>query len=102
MSEVMAWTVTDPYSGDRFWVTEEERTVALDKYAKKQKEPTRDLVADAWWLAYWGAEKRGHGVVWEGTGVFALHGTIPTLYLNGSADGLESGGYYTVTVTKEE
>ena len=63
VTEVMAWTVTDPYSGDRFWVTEEERAVALNKYdSERTNKPTKALrrVAHQWWLAYWGAEKRGH------------------------------------------
>ena len=59
--DVMVFTVTDPYAGDRFWVTEEERTAALDKYAlESQNAPTKKLaaVADAWHLAYWQAERR--------------------------------------------
>ena len=65
--DMMMFTVTDPYAGDRFWVTEEERTAALDKYAlKSQHEPTKELatVADTWWLAYWQAVKRGDEEGW--------------------------------------
>lgn len=60
--EVMAWTVEDPLTGVDFWVTEEERREALDKYAKEGTEkPTKALrdVARVWWLAYWEARKRG-------------------------------------------
>jgi len=55
------WIVTDPFSGDRFEITLDERHEALDKYAiasAHEKDEKLRQVADRWWLAYWQAKKK--------------------------------------------